>query len=196
MAFVILLLVVFLILVVSVGTFGPIGLQHILYPSLSVLRLIHWRGFLIEKTGLFAIGVWTVLVFVTLSIQLWVATVGVVELLRVRTGRGPLVTAVLAALATLLSRVPRNSGQLSTYLIPFTAVGLVIALGLPLLVHAVAWLRGLGLGRRNEGASRPGSPACRPHTPRAVPRLSRVMRMSSSLPSRENGLPSEGHRRC
>ncbi len=149
LAFVVLLGIAYLVLVNCVGSFGFIGVLRVAYPPASVLRLLRVEGFLIERLGILVLVGNIVLVYINLALNLWAMTTATIELTGLPRAGRPWITLGWTGLAVVISLLVPNTAAFIKTFPYFTALGFLAAIGVPMTIHAVAWARGLGLGRRN-----------------------------------------------
>ncbi|HEY3315274.1 MAG TPA: GerAB/ArcD/ProY family transporter [Bacillota bacterium] len=145
----IILAVLLLVFFDSVGIFGRLGILRILYPTVSVLRIIRVEGFLIERLGLFMVIGGAFLVFSNVSISLWAAGTAFVEVTGLSEKAMPWVLLALGVIAAGAALPPYGTNDLFRAIPIIIVVGGLMAYVLPVAFFLVAWIRGLGLGRRN-----------------------------------------------
>lgn len=149
LAALIILAVLLLVFFDSVGVFGRIGILRILYPTVSVLRIIRVQGFLIERLGLFMVIGGVLLVFSNVTVSLWAAGAAFVEAAGLAEKAMPWVLVTLGAASMAAAMLPYGVDDISRAVPIVTAVGAFMAYGFPSVFFVIAQVRGLGLGRRN-----------------------------------------------
>ncbi|MHB0884723.1 MAG: GerAB/ArcD/ProY family transporter [Bacillota bacterium] len=135
-------LLMLLIFIDALGLFGYVGVRRIIWPTVSVLRLLRVHGFLIERLGLFVLSGWTVLVLNSLSLHLWAVGQAVRDLLGADGARLWSLVAMIPAVIAV-SRIPTNLAQFFEWAPYIIAFGAIEGWVLSLLVLAVARLRGV-----------------------------------------------------
>lgn len=140
--FVLAILVMGLIFLDAVGLFGMVGIRRVVWPTISVLRLLRIQGFLVERLGLFVLVGWTVLVISSISVHLWAIAHAAMELAN---SKRVFVWALMAGILLIFiaTRLPANVAQLFELTTYLGAVEMAQGYGLALVVLVVARVRGI-----------------------------------------------------
>ncbi|MCF6094469.1 spore germination protein [Microaerobacter geothermalis] len=133
-------MVLYLVIVVfAIATFGAEDLQQLMYPTLSMVQYIMVPGAFIERFESVLMSVWIPLAFTTINVLFFTGSLAMNKL----TGMNDHRIYVILALPVIYisSLIPNNVAEISDFMEIFSYYGSILALGVPLLLWGIAWIR-------------------------------------------------------
>lgn len=132
-------------IVISLGVFGAVELEQMLWPVLSLSRIIQIPGEVLSRIDAIILVTWIFAVFTTLLSYYLMIVRGTAEIFH--TDKYNMISKLIIPILFIIALIPNNIYELHEYVLKITFIGLFIFIILPIFLLIISHFRKrVGLG--------------------------------------------------